>query len=249
MVELKDINCIIPFKLSTQDRFDNLVTVLSYFKKFFPDIVVTIVEQDVVNKVRFNNVIFIPSKEPFNKSLILNRATKLSTKDFILYWDADMIVQPEYLQQAVNKFDEVDVIKPYNYLSVYDVPISNSSMFRKTLDFKWFEKVRPRPGCPFGGGIFGIRREKMIEIGGFFEEFLGWGCEDEAVSIKLKKMTQYYQTGNSGYHLYHSRTIFDKAYHSLYQKNVEILNRYLEMSDSDFITVCDIQRKKFMEEK
>jgi hypothetical protein len=77
-----------------------------------------------------------------------------------------------------------------------------------------------------------------LELGGFFEDFVAWGCEDEAVTLKIKKFLKYKDTNNNGYHLFHTRGNNDKAYHQMYDKNVEILNYYYGLSDEQLLDVC-----------
>ena len=243
-IDFSKIECIIPFKLSTADRYENLCTVLKYFKLYFKDIKITIVEQDLFNKVRLNNVLFIKSDKPFNKGWILNCAAKKSDKDYLLFWDADMIVKPKFVEIAIASFIEFDAIKPYNEKEVFDVMPAQTALFKKTINFECLNNLKVRTGCPYGGGIFGIKKEKMFEIGGYFEDFSAWGCEDTAISIKIERFLKHTNTSNPGYHLFHTRNIFDKAYHELYNKNIEFLENYIKMPNDVLLQKCKEDKDK-----
>lgn len=218
----ENIECIIPFRFTSKDRLDNLNCVLFYFSKYFPDIKITICEQDVNNKIKLDNVMFLYNDKPFNKGWGINCSSKVSKKDYLLFWDADMIILPEYLEESIKLFDNFDIIKPYYYDKVYDVTNFSSMMFRNNLEFTYLENSRYRAYCPYTGGIFGIKKQLFLDIGGFFEDFEGWGCEDEAFFYKIKNM-KYTQTDNKSYHLYHIRQDFDRANHMLYNKNINVL--------------------------
>lgn len=228
-----DVECIIPFKLSSMDRFENLKTILTFLKSI--DIKTIVVEQDNFNKVRFDNILFIHNEKPFNKGWGMNCGAMSSNKPYLLFWDADMIVEKQHVISALEMFDEYDVVKPYNANKVCDINGLNTNLFRKSMNFDIVRNSKIRTGCPYGGGIFGIKRDIFVSIGGFPEEFEGWGCEDEAMSTKIKLLTKYHENDNPGYHMFHQRSTYDKAYHNLYNKNVEILNRYNDMSKDDLL--------------
>jgi len=242
MIDFEKIECIIPFKLISQDRFENLKTILFYFKTYFPQIKITIVEQDIFNKVRYPNVLFIKSNEEFNKGWILNCAAKKSDKEFLLFWDADMIVHPDSLLECLNKFSDYDTVKPYNTYLACDVNPYITTLFRKNMDFSILSDAKIRTGCPYSGGIFGMKKDIFLNIGGFFEDFKSWGCEDEAIFIKIKNFTKYIDNENKGYHLFHTRGTADRAFHNLYDENVSLLGKYRDMNLDDLKIYCDIQK-------
>ena len=77
--------CIIPFKYTSVDRYDNLICVLNYFNKYFPEIKITISEQDINSKIKLDNVLFLYNDQPFNKGWGINCAAKLSKREYLLF--------------------------------------------------------------------------------------------------------------------------------------------------------------------
>jgi hypothetical protein len=77
------------------------------------------------------------------------------------------------------------------------------------------------------GGITIFRRDALMNIGGWCEDFEGWGCEDDfqAFKVNLFKLIHTECVSNS-YHLYHKRSVVDM---NLYSKNLNLYNQYLRM--------------------
>jgi predicted glycosyltransferase involved in capsule biosynthesis len=85
---------------------------------------------------------------------------------------------------------------------------------------------------PLCGGICMFRKDAIIKIGGWNEEFWSWGGEDDFVSVKVKNFLNYVELPNKCYHLYHSRENPDMR---LYQRNLQILQKFAEMSKDEMI--------------
>jgi predicted glycosyltransferase involved in capsule biosynthesis len=74
------------------------------------------------------------------------------------------------------------------------------------------------------GGTTIFKKEALEKIGGWPEEFFGWGAEDDAMSIKVKLFLKWKECDNICYHLFHERETPDMNW---YKRNLLIYNNYL----------------------
>lgn len=133
----------------------------------------------------------------FNRAKALNRAAN-GRWDVALVCDADCWVsevqQAEALRQATDTGRMVLAFDDYRYLS--------EDGTRRLLDGytgDWAGLVAwSDPGL--GQSPFAIRRDLWDRLGGFDEEFVGWGCEDVAFARRCGEIDR---VPGSLYHLWH----------------------------------------------
>ena len=84
----------------------------------------------------------------------------------------------------------------------------------------------------FCGGVFLMRKDKYLEIGGMDERFEGWGGEDDAMSIRMVKsdVTRLIRQHQIGFHLWHPRPKNDRYGHQKYLDNIALLRQYQMMT-------------------
>lgn len=211
MVDLKKVIYLIPFRDNGDPlRLENLRALQAVLKTHLPELTTKIVEQDVVQKT---DSLFFYNPGKFNKGWALNAAAK--TKDvepyeYLFFGDADFILQPAELLASIQEFLTVDAVSPYGDEVTY-MTKEESEEFRSTLSLPYLTTLPPRrerrammKNLPFAAGIFGIKKSAFFQIGGYPEEFEGWGGEDCSLSHKIKKAITHKQlTSNKAYHLFH----------------------------------------------
>jgi hypothetical protein len=69
-----------------------------------------------------------------------------------------------------------------------------------------------------------------MRIGGWCEEFIGWGAEDDFQTIKVENFLTHYEQKSRCYHLYHDREAPDMKW---YQRNLQLLQKYKSLSKED----------------
>jgi len=232
---------IIPYKHSP-DRLDNLKRVINWALGF-NNIEVILVEQDRTPKVNYIDFgckyYFIENKKlPFNKAWAFNVGLKYATSNIIAFGDSDLVMHPEKLIEAIKELsvEGIDMVSPYSSLKVIDLQPSEVN-----LDFNQMENI-DRPGrgeikddirkVPLCGGICIFKRDAIYKIGGWSEDFIGWGGEDDFQSNKVERLLKYKEIPNRVYHLYHQTVAPDNNF---YHRNLDILSKLKSLDDSQMI--------------
>jgi GT2 family glycosyltransferase len=97
----------------------------------------------------------------------------------------------------------------------------------------------------FAGGLFVIRREAYLRLGGFDERFRGWGGEDDAMTIKLRRsgMPLAECGERPALHLWHSREPGATTGQPHYAANRQLLADYATYRDEELSRLCEVQRQ------
>lgn len=207
------------------DRIQNLRRVIDWINGF-GGVEVLLIEQDKHSKISHLNLRakhhFLKTNLPYNKSWAFNYATKIAQSEIIVFADSDLIMHPNHLIEALKLTSEYEMINPYH--SVIDLSPQETN-----LPFDQMIQI-DRPGrgeldhqkVPICGGICIFKRESLQKIGGWPEQYIGWGAEDDHTSIKVKHFLNWTELKNRCYHLFHTRENPDA---SLYSRNLQMYNR------------------------
>jgi len=210
------------------DRLQNLRRVLEWLQPF-QGLEILLVEQDKVSKIAELNLrvkhVFIKSELPFNKAWAFNVATRYITTPIIIFGDSDLIIHPNSFIQGVQALDNYDCVNPYN--SVVDLTPQEAQMdLNSILQIDRIgrgEAADDIQKVPLCGGIIMFKKEKLYEIGGWNQDFISWGGEDDFQSLKVKTFLTHTTLSNRCYHFYHEKAKIDMK---LYQRNLQILNHF-----------------------
>jgi predicted glycosyltransferase involved in capsule biosynthesis len=225
---------IIAYKHRT-DRIHNLRRVLDWVSGF-GGVEIIIVEQDDAPRLPSFTIkgvkhVFTKSEMPFNKSWAFNVGLKYATTETIVFGDCDLIMDPHKMIEALKKLENYDCVSPYS--RVIDLNPNEVNMNLEQM------ATVNRPGrgetdiqkiC-LAGGIIMYRKEAIYKIGGWCEDFIGWGGEDDFQSHKSKMFLNWYeQMGTTCYHLWHERGAPDPV---PYQRNLELLNKLVSLPQEE----------------
>jgi glycosyltransferase involved in cell wall biosynthesis len=219
----------------TEDRYKNLTRTLDWLMTF-PDIDILIVEQDKESKFKNKwNVrhIFVENIYPYNRSWAFNIAIMNSESDAFAFGDSDLIMKNDELLESISLLSEYDVISPYK--SVLDLTPEETLMSIDDMS----NITRPGRGetdnqkINLCGGLVIFTRDAIMKVGGWNEDFIGWGGEDDFQTLKvdllgLKTKEMSYRI----YHLYHTREAPDMNY---YQRNLMMLQQAWRASKEDVL--------------
>lgn len=224
-----NFTCIILYRHNIQ-RWNNLKRVLEWINSFSGAEVI-IVEQDTHSKIGHLNFpakhIFTKSNMPFNRSWGFNVGLKNANSEVVVFTDCDLIMEPESFINAIKLTSEYEMVSPYS--SVVDLKPDESGLPMESI----FKIDRPGRGetdhqkINICGGITIFRKEAILKVGGWNEDFWAWGAEDDYQTIKVNFFLRSYEQKGRCFHLYHDRDAPDQKW---YQRNLQILQNAKKMS-------------------
>ncbi|MEO6523836.1 MAG: glycosyltransferase family 2 protein [Mucilaginibacter sp.] len=238
------ISIIMSVKIESEDRLRNLKINLDFYKSYFEDYEIIIVEQGEVSslgEINFDRKIrhfFIPTLSCHYKAHNLNLATSLATRQIVIMTDVDVICNPSSIKKAIQSIQNgSSFIAPYNGIvaeiskgmSVMRIEeiVSNLAYFPKNFqnDLKSYDYSMIKP--MFGnmnynntGGYIIYTKEAFYSIGGWNTNFISYGYEDMEFVYRIHKLGYElvrYEEYNI-YHLEHSRS-YESYYNNFYRMN------------------------------
>lgn len=239
---LNDICYIIGHRSSKNDssRDRNLKAVLMWLKANFP-FEVLVVEQDsaetsvkrLVESFGFRYK-FLYNSGFYNRSWAFNVGVSMTEKSFIVCADNDVFMMPSQLKESLLGLMMHESISPKN--TAIDLSESMTQRFAQDCNASFTITAEGRFGINFSSMLVAFRRHSYFRIGGWDENFRGWGGEDDAQTFKIKKILKCFEFQNPAFHLNHSRnqaTGNGTPHHQLYKNNVDILNRVSSYNEAE----------------
>lgn len=225
-------------------RRANLDAVLAWLART-PEIEVIVVEQDAYPRLASPlphpgaRVVFAYNAGPFNKAWALNVGARVAAGDVLLPGDADLLVPGGLVPAAALCAREAQVVKPYRRM-VDLTPDETARVLAGGIDAAPRELPASRLDRTAGGerivlcgGWFAIRRDAYAALGGFDERFVGWGGEDDAMTIKVERarLATFELDPGPAFHLWHPRGPATTTGHEHYASNLALLADYGRYDD------------------
>jgi hypothetical protein len=252
---MPSLSYLLTYRESDAVRRANLLAVLEWLGQF-ADTEVVLVEQDALPRLQaplpaYVSAIFAYNPGPFNRSWGLNVAFRGAHANLLACADADVLMEPEGLRAAVQAGQRAEAVKPYRTL--HDVDAAGSEKVRAAaadvgkVDLSGHLTSRADQGehVNFGGGLFLIRRDVYHRIGGFDERFVGWGGEDDAMTLKLRRLGVGLAEANDrvAWHLWHPRSTQTTSGQPHYHANLALLEDYRRATPVQLERLAEIQRQ------
>lgn len=218
--DLLDTTFLIPVRLDSVIRLENLILSIQYLQKHFSTHIMILEATDYNNGFieqllgKWINYYFVEDRDPvFYRTKYINRMTELSDTPYLAIWDADVIVPKEQTMDAISRLREgsVDMIYPYDG-HFYDSSDPIREIYLKTRNIKALSSNILKMILPYGakmvGGAFMVNKEAYLAAGKENERYYGWGPEDGERYHRWRNigMKVEYSFGNL-YHLSHPRGI------------------------------------------
>lgn len=219
--DLKDTTFIIPVRLDSIIRLENLIMTVDCIQKDFDTNIIVLEAASYTNKVipsliKDIDYLFIEDKDPiFHRTKYLNKMAKDTKTDIISLWDTDVILGAEQIWDSVEQLrsNNYNVAFPYNgdCLDTSDI-LRNHYWIHRDIEFlkKHKDKMNPLYTVngvigALGGAIF-LKTEKYLSAGMDNEDFYGWGLEDgERYYRWLENDYRIYRNKDCLFHLSHPR--------------------------------------------
>jgi len=221
-IDLTDTTFIIPIRVDTVVRLENLLLNVDHLQERFQTHIV-ILEAAPYNNGIIQNILkdrvaylFVEDKDPvYHKTKYVNQMTADVKTDFIGIWDADVIVDHEQIIDALQHLRQnlCDIAYPFDgdFLDTSDL-LRNHYVVHRDLEFlkknsgkmKFLYSVKGVVGA-VGGAVF-ARTDKFRLSGMDNEEFYGWGLEDGERHYRWHCFDfKIYRSKGCLFHLTHTR--------------------------------------------
>lgn len=215
-----------------KDRIHLLRRTLDWINSFY-GVEVILVEQDKHSKIEHLDLkckhIFVKSDKPYNRSWAFNVALKRSNSDIIVFGDSDLLMEHNQFIAGINALNDYDMVSPYH--KVIDLTREESSTtLQNILNIDRSGRGETdNQKINISGGIAMFKKQSLLKIGGWNEDFIGWGAEDDEMTIRVHKYLKWTELKGTCYHLYHDRP---RPEHNNYQHNIKLLNQVTNLDDN-----------------
>lgn len=139
----------------------------------------------------------------FNRAAARNAGVRASTSTVVAVVDADNLIAPDMLHAAGLRAQSTGrLVKPFTTFGYLDQRSTDAYYEHGGLSGATWEGDGPQVG--FAGGAYVLRRDVWDTLGGFDEQFTGWGAEDDAFTIHAERVLgPAVPTPGPCYHLWH----------------------------------------------
>ena len=219
-----NIGLVIPIFNLCEYRLRNLSFVLNHISKSALSRNIEVVEQESDNRStadilqRFPNISYTNIKiegDAFNKSKLLNKFIPNTKYDYIWMLDVDVYLDIDYVISQLPT--DVKLVRPFEL--IYSLPEKETKhLFNTNLILA--SKTGNEINNAVGKYSFIIDKSLYIKIGGYDENYEGWGFQDLDLMKKIPKDVYRGYTKNIAFHLYHPNASREK-----YNKNKELFNK------------------------
>lgn len=235
-IDLSDVTFTIPVHYDHEDRAQNLRLNLSYLTKHFnTNIIIGEQKGHHFKSLGYKYMNF--DYPQFHRTKMLNEMANEADTEIIANWDADVIVPPLQIYEAVKAIREgKDMVYPYDgrfgrverkrwYQEIRDH--LDTGIWRKEK----FTGTRDTDSRSVGGALF-LNKEKFMEAGMENENFVSYAPEDQERWYRFRKLGYQVSriTGNL-YHLDHFIGPNSYTQHSFYRSNEKEFHRIVNIPD------------------
>ncbi|GAA0699117.1 hypothetical protein GCM10008904_04190 [Paraclostridium ghonii] len=185
-----NLSIIIPFKTDTGNRERNWNWIKKRYESLMPDAELCIDERN---------------ETPYCKSAAINAAVRKSTQEILLIVDADIVLNINDLENAINEVYDKGIVAPSRLVRF------SENATNRILDTNCFNvddsfiDSNTQIFTSLFSGICIMKKEIFKKCGGYDEIFKGWGNEDVAfvkcmhrVNGPIHKISNF-----TMYHLHH----------------------------------------------
>lgn len=269
MIELKDLTIVIPVKIESSDRYNNIKTVLGYINHHFKTNIKIIEESNDTPKLDFLDELKnlsidykfckVDSSVAYHRTKYLNEMIFSTTTKVVSNYDSDVFFPVEtYVNVVQNILDgDVDFVYPYIFGDgqkqlFYSKWYENSlkewifypmCKFVQEWDISIFnddENIKIYPSS-YGHSIF-ASTEKYKKAFAENENFISYGPEDQERCYRFKKLG-YKVDWYDGYvyHIEHTRTSDSAESNPHYKGNCDLFTHIKSLTTEEIIEYYNSQ--------
>ena len=209
---------IIPHLNSNSFRTRNLSFTVNYYLETMTEFFVIVTEQsgdgscpvsiDSKYADRFLHINTTIDSDLFNKTTLINNAVKASVGDVLVMVDNDCILPSSAIYNAIHLIHNhgYSVVMPFSYINY--LTETQTRQYIREGTFTQYNCGDIMPIKKYTGGVNVFMRSSFDAVGGFDDEIIGWGSEDDAFLCKMKRIVgelYWFTTSTTLLHLWHPK--------------------------------------------
>jgi len=203
ILNLSNASFLVSVRLETNERLKNLKMTTQFYRDNLANCEFCFVEADSQPRMEENGLLskndkyfFWDYSSLFKRGECLNKASKLSTRDFYICIDTDVIVDPQALCESIeiiNNYD-IGIMYPYNGRFMYTTKQYKNFVLKHVINIKRLKadlNSRAKQVCVHPeslAGCFIIKKDVFEKINGFNPNFIGWGYENDELVERMHKL-------------------------------------------------------------
>ena len=123
------------------------------------------------------NLVIIPDKGYWNRAEAINAGFGTVKTPMVFFSDVDIVYSKGFFEEVIQILDE----DPLSYVisAMNDLPEDHPIEISNDNFGELLATARPRFGASFHAAMFGARTEIVRLVGGYDENYLIWGTEDD----------------------------------------------------------------------
>lgn len=160
----------------------------------------------------------------FRKTIILNKAIRISTSDYIVQIDGDIILDKDFLFDHIHSAEKntfirgtralltpkktIDIIRSCKiHLSAFSLGVKHRNNAFRLFPFRRLGVRKEKSAKSVRGSNLAFWKDDFVKINGYNNELAGWGHEDEELAVRfinngmVKKIVKLVAIQ---YHLHHA---------------------------------------------
>ena len=247
-IDLKDVTFIIPIRIDSVERLDNLQVVTDYILSLCNTNIFVVEGHNrntgIVKKILHPSIHYFFNEDDmdiFHRTRYINAMARLVDTSYVAVWDADVIIPSIQFDLSIKCLRNgiSDMVIPYNG-KFLETGFSLRNQYFSTKDMSVLEKNNDSMKLLFGssatGGGFFIDKKEYQMAGMENENFFGWGMEDGERVKRLKILGFNISRINCGpmYHFSHPRGI-----NSSYRSTEAQIN-----ATKEYLRICDMSKEE-----
>lgn len=215
---LSKLTAIMPVKIDSTDRLENILVVSDYITKrlHVPKLIIIEIDKEprLFNFFKDNDQIsysFVEDHGVWSRGRAFNTVLPWVKTDVVAIWDTDAVIPSQSLHMAYKNIaeEDADIAMPYSiFYHVHRKFIRDAKY--GALNFNIVNDPRNYDHAfdqVIGGGICLYRTSLLRHIRGFSELFNGWGAEDDEVVARAQKLgAKVIRVNGPLVHFFHERT-------------------------------------------
>lgn len=262
----KNITFVTHLRYDSPDRLDNLQIMIDYYSNILPESKFIFVEDDLEHNKNFDSIrwkkghtsyYFLKNTGTYHRTKALNYGFKQADTPIVVSMDTDCIAPVNcFLDCEKELLNGCTAAWPYNGYFI-DIDYTLKKYFVETnLSYNvLLENLNGNLELPICsvykgysirctndkhlgvGGIVMFNKQLFMDIGGYNENFIGWGAEDNEIVERLRilehKSYRQIDLKSICFHLYHSNA--QRAENPFYHHNGEVLGKITSMTKLELL--------------